>query len=416
MMNNPSAYAVEAPEAPLSGKIQLPSSKSISNRILIIQALSKNSGQVSCLSDSDDTRVMLDIFKSENPVINVGHAGTAMRFLTAYLSTIPGERVLTGSSRMKQRPVKILVEALQKLGAGIEYIENKGYPPLRITGSGLQGGILEIDGSVSSQYISALLMIAPVLKEGLTLRLTNRITSRSYIEMTTRLMEQSGIEYTWNGNEIRIPEMHYKLVDYTVEADWTAAGYWYQILAMAGTGTLELRNLRLSGLQGDEAIASWFSDYGIVTNQTPDGVNLDMVEWKNPGRICLMFHENPDIAQTMAALCVAKRIPFHFSGLETLKIKETNRIAALQNELRKFGAWLTEPAEGELEWNGMIDHSSVMRIPVIDTYDDHRMAMAMAPLALTGRKVIIRDPRVVTKSYPGFWEDLKCAGFRITET
>ncbi len=415
-MNSQSAYAVEAPLALLNGKILLPSSKSISNRILIIQALSKNSRPVKSLSDSDDTRVMLQAFKSESPVLNVGHAGTAMRFLTAYLSTIPGERVLTGSDRMKQRPVKILVEALQKLGAGIEYLENRGYPPLRITGGRLQGGILEIDGSVSSQYISALLMIAPVLKGGLTLRLTNRITSRSYIEMTIRLMEQSGINCTWKGNEIRIPEMHYIPVDYTVEADWSAAGYWYQILAMAGAGTMELGNLRLSRIQGDEALASWFSEYGIVTNQTPGGVIIDMKEWKNPGKVCLKFHENPDVAQTMAALFVAKGIPFHFSGLETLKIKETNRIAALQNELRKFGAWLTEPAEGELEWNGMIDHSSVMELPVIDTYDDHRMAMAMAPLALTGRKVIIRDPCVVTKSYPGFWEDLKSAGFRITET
>jgi len=416
MMNSVSAYAVEPPVAPLNGKILLPSSKSISNRILIIQALSKNFRPVKYLSDSDDTRVMMDVFESENPVLNVGHAGTAMRFLTAYLSTLPGERVLTGSDRMKQRPVRILVEALQKLGAGIEYLGNTGYPPLRITGGGLHGGTLEIDGSVSSQYISALLMIAPVLKGGLTLRLTNRITSRSYIEMTIRLMEQSGIDCTWKDNEIRIPETDFKSVDYSVEADWSAAGYWYQILGMAGSGTLELWNLRLSGIQGDEALASWFSEYGIVTNQTTEGVTIELKEWKNPGKVFLKFHENPDVAQTMAALCVAKGIPFHFTGLETLKIKETNRIVALQNELRKFGARLNEPAEGELEWDGMIDYSSLMELPVIETYSDHRMAMAMAPMALTGRKVIIRDPRVVTKSYPEFWEHLKSAGFRITNT
>lgn len=404
---------VIAPKGLLNGEITLPSSKSISNRVLIINALSNSPFGVRSISESDDTRVMLEAFQAQGPVIDVGHAGTAMRFLTAYLSATGDEWIITGSERMKQRPIRILVDALIRLGAGIEYTAKEGFPPLKIHGARMKGGVIDLDGSVSSQYISALLMIAPTLEGGLSLRLFNRVTSRSYIEMTLKLMQIFGIEYFWRNNEIKVPEQPYRPVEYSVEADWSAAGYWYQLLALSGEGKIVLKNLSMSGLQGDEAIADWFTAFGIETKQFPGGITIAKNDEIKPNRVFLKFHENPDVAQTMAALCVAKGIPFHFTGLETLKIKETNRIKALQQELAKFGAHLKEPAEGELSWDGIIHPEIRQENPVIETYDDHRMAMAFAPLALTGKSVVIINPGVVSKSYPGFWDDLSKAGFQI---
>ncbi len=408
-------YTVTAPSGPLQGKIRLPSSKSISNRLLILGALSQTSERIDNLSASDDTRVMEEAFRSGGPVIDVGHAGTAMRFLTAYLAITDGDWVLTGSERMKQRPVGILVDALTQLGARIEYAGKKGFPPLLIKGSPLSGGTVVMDGSVSSQYISAMLMIAPTLKGGLTLRLVNRITSRSYIRMTLQLMQRSGIRHEWitgTAHEIRIPEQPYHPGRFTVEADWSAAGYWYEMLALAPGGEMELTGARLSGLQGDESIAGWSAGFGIHTRETVEGIVISKKKELNPPRLFLKFHENPDLAQTMAALCVGKKIPFHFLGLETLKIKETNRIAALTEELAKFGARLTEPGEGQLKWDGTTTES--LPDPVLETYGDHRMAMALAPLSLTGNPVTILDPGVVSKSYPRFWEDLIQSGFIVT--
>ncbi len=407
------ALRLKAPIRRFSGRIVLPASKSISNRLLIVNALAFSPYKVKNLSDSDDTQVLGTILQSNDSVFDVGHAGTAMRFLTAYLSKLAGEWILTGSERMKQRPVKILVDALLQLGAHIEYIGHEGFPPLRILGSHLKGGILEMDGSVSSQFISALLMIAPTLDGGLTLRLKNRVTSRSYIEMTLQLMEKAGVRSFMKNNEIRVPPQAYLPREFTVEADWSAASYWYEILALCETGKIELENLRLSGLQGDEAISNWFTGFGIETKATESGIVVEKKKECKPARMILKFHENPDVGQTMAALCVAKGIPFHFTGLETLRIKETDRIAALQNELAKFGAKISTPAPGELKWDGKINQMEILPEPVIETYDDHRMAMAFAPLALTGKPVVIRNPGVITKSYPGFWEDLHAAGFLL---
>ena len=397
----------------LDARISLPSSKSISNRVLIINALSYSPWAVKNLSVSDDTKVLEAALNSNIDVFDIGHAGTAMRFLTAFLAKIAGEWVITGSERMKQRPIKILVDALRKMGANIEYTENEGFPPLRIFGSHLKGGIVELDGSISSQYISALLMIAPTLEGGLTLRLNNRITSRSYIEMTLKLMKQFGVNSVFRNNEISVEEQSYSPVEYTVEADWSGASYWYEALSLCESGEIELEGLKLSGLQGDEAIENWFRGFGIESVAINSGIKISKLANIKPGRLFLKFHETPDMAQTMAALCVVKRVPFHFKGLETLKIKETNRVAALQKELAKFGAILTEPKEGELKWNGVINQELVQLQPVIETYNDHRMALAFAPLALTGMGVRIANPGVVTKSYPGFWEELKKAGFVI---
>ncbi len=406
-------YRISAQQKTITGNIILPASKSISNRVLIINALSFNPYQIRNLSDSDDTQVLRKALFSNKHTFDIGHAGTAMRFLTAFLSKITGEWELTGSERMKQRPIGILVDALNLLGACIEYKEKKGYPPLKIFGSHLKGKTLELEGGISSQYISALLMIAPAIENGLILKLRGEITSRTYIRLTLKLMEYFGIRYKWEGNTITVPEQDYLIKEFTVESDWSAASYWYQMLALAESGSLFLENLQLDSLQGDAKIAGWFETFGIHSEQKKDGVLLSKYEITKPKKVILNFIENPDIAQTMACLCVAKKIPFHFSGLRTLKIKETDRITALQNELAKFGATLYEPTEGELNWDGTINASDAERIPHINTYHDHRMALAFAPMALSDYSLEITDPMVVTKSYPGFWKDLEKTGFRV---
>jgi 3-phosphoshikimate 1-carboxyvinyltransferase len=405
-------YLVSKPDKTLKGSIILPGSKSVANRALIIHALSYSLYPIENLSESDDTRVMEQVFNSNTNVFDIGHAGTAMRFLTAFLAQIVGEWTITGSDRMKQRPIGILVDALNKLGARIEYLENEGFPPLKIYGSHLKGCVLELDGSVSSQYISALLMIAPTLEGGLTLRLKNKITSRPYIEMTLKLMEQFGVKSAWKGNEIRIAEQTYKARPFSVEADWSGASYWYEMAVMADDIDLELIGLTTESLQGDAQIAKWFEQLGIDTVATEKGSKLVKNGKPLPKNLNLNFIENPDVAQTFAVLCVMKQIPFHFSGLETLKIKETNRIAALQNELAKFGAKISEPAHGELKWDGTFPLEK-QAVPEIETYHDHRMALAFAPACQAYGPVAILDPMVITKSYPGFWDDLKSVGFEV---
>ena len=408
-------YKVSTDIKHIEGTIHLPSSKSISNRALIINALSYSPYPIRNLSDSDDTRVMEAALFSNNNHFDIGHAGTAMRFLTAFLSKIVGEWEITGSERMQQRPIKILVDALKELGAKIEYLKNEGYPPLKIYGSLLEGKIIELDGSISSQYITALLLIAPTIQNGLTLRLNGEITSRSYIQLTLELMAKFGIRYQWHDNEIVVPEQNYFPIDYICEADWSGASYWYEIMVLADSGKVFLENLQLDSLQGDSDIASWFEPFGVTSSQVKNGVELEKVKNIQPDRLDLDFIENPDVAQTMACLCVAKQIPFHFTGLKTLKIKETDRIEALQNELAKFGARLEEPTLGELVWDGKIDTEIIEEQPLIQTYHDHRMALAFAPMAIAGYPMEIEDPMVITKSYPGFWEDLKKVGFSIME-
>ena len=408
-------YLVSCNTSEINGTVKLPASKSISNRALIISALSYNPYPIHNLSDSDDTRVLVEALNSNSNHFDIGHAGTAMRFLTAFLAKIVGEWEITGSERMKQRPIKILVDALNQLGAKIEYLENEGCPPLKIFGSHLKGKSIELDGSISSQYISALLMIAPTLENGLILNLKGEVTSRSYIELTLKLIEQFGIQYQWKENTITIPEQNYLPRDFTVEADWSGASYWYKILALAEKGEIFLENLRQESLQGDAKISNWFEQFGVLSEQKDTGVLLRRTGIELPIKLELDFIENPDVAQTMACLCVAKKIPFHFSGLKTLKIKETDRIAALQSELGKLGAKITEPNHGEIAWDGKTDPVNVKQVPIINTYHDHRMALAFAPLAIAGYQLKIDDPGVVTKSYPNFWNDLKEVGFLIKE-
>jgi 3-phosphoshikimate 1-carboxyvinyltransferase len=283
---------------------------------------------------------------------------------------------------------------------------------LKITGTALKGGTLELDGSVSSQYISALLMIAPTVQFGLRLRLRNQITSRPYIELTLKLMELFGIRYDWKDNEIFIPQQEFRPVPFTVEADWSGASYWYAMAALSAECNLLLKGLQLNSLQGDSSQAEWFKDnFGIQSEQESNGVRLTRKDFQKPDQLILDFIENPDIAQTFAVLCVCKGVSFHFKGLHTLKIKETDRIAALRQELSKMGALLTEPNPGELAWDGEISTQLKQADPVIKTYHDHRMALAFAPATLVMPKIIIEDPMVITKSYPSFYDDLKRVGF-----
>nr|WP_321453396.1 3-phosphoshikimate 1-carboxyvinyltransferase [uncultured Carboxylicivirga sp.] len=405
-------YTLQFEKKAESIQIQLPASKSLSNRLLLLNALSYSPFEIKNLSDSDDTKVMLNVLNSETSTFDVGAAGTSMRFLTAFLSKIVGEWVITGSSRMKQRPIKILVDALTKLGAKIEYIENEGYPPLRIYGCSLKGGDLELPGNISSQYISALMMIAPTIEDGLTLTLTGDIISKPYLNMTLALMKEFGVTGIWKNNSIIIPQASYKPIQTTVESDWSAASYWYEMAALNPELAITLKGLKRYSLQGDSNVQKIFKELGITTKFSQKGVQL-INTGKKCNKLNYDFINEPDLAQTVAVTCCLLNVPFQFTGLQTLKIKETDRISALINELGKMGYHLESNQVDNLIWNG--DKVDVNGSIEIDTYKDHRMAMAFAPAAFCGLNIIINDPMVVTKSYPHYWEDLKLVGINSVE-
>ncbi len=406
-------YLIKAPEERLRASVQLPASKSISNRALILNALSYSPYDIQNLSDCDDTEVMVKALNSDSRDFDIKAAGTAMRFLTAFLSQIVGDWTITGTERMKNRPIKLLVDALNSLGARIEYIEKEGYPPLRIFGSALQGGEISLAGGVSSQYISALLMIAPLMEKGLTLHLEGNIISRPYINLTLQLMEQFGVKAIWNGQTIKILPQEYKPIRFTVESDWSAASYWYSIMALSKNAEIELLGLFKNSLQGDAAGAKLFAQLGVGTTFTDRGVVLKY-NGNAVKKLIYNFVNEPDLAQTFVVTCVLLNIPFRFTGLQSLKIKETDRIEALKTELRKLGYLLTDSNDSILEWNG--ERCEPEADPIIATYEDHRMAMAFAPAALVLPKGLkVADPEVVTKSYPAYWEDLRKAGFALIE-
>jgi len=399
------------PPPQIEGNIKLPSSKSISNRALILNALSYSNFGIQNVSDCDDTRVMIKALDSDSTLFDVGAAGTAMRFLTPFLSKIVGKWTITGSERMKQRPIKLLVDALNSLGAKIEYVENEGFPPLRIFGSALEGGEISLDGGVSSQYISALMMVAPTMKKGLKITLTGNVISVPYIHLTASMMEEFGVKVLWKENVITITPQEYKPISYTIESDWSGASYWYEMLALCGKGQLFLQGLRKKSAQGDAKIAELFYKLGIKTSYQKDGVLLSLNGNLAP-KLNYNFVNQPDMAQTFVVTCCLLNVPFRFSGLQSLKIKETDRIAALINELKKVGYVVSETSHGIIEWKG--EHCEQANSIEIDTYEDHRMAMAFAPIALK-QNIIINEPQVVSKSYPNFWEDLKEVGFKIKE-
>ena len=385
----------------LNISINLPASKSISNRALILNALAYSPYDIQNLSDCDDTQVTMKALDSNDRTFDIGAAGTAMRFLTAFLSKTVGEWVITGSERMKQRPVKLLVDALNSLGARIEYIEKEGFPPLRIFGSVLTGGEIRVNGGVSSQYISALMMIAPFMQNGLKIILEGNVISVPYIRMTMSMMKEYCVKVNFENNVIEIEPQTYQPIKYKVESDWSAASYWYEILSIAGKGQIFLSGLNQNSYQGDSKVAELFMQLGVKTKYQPEGVLLTTTK-NNVLKFEYNFVNQPDLAQTFAVTCCLKNIPFHFNGVESLKIKETNRIAALTNELHKLGYVLNEPVEGQLAWNG--ERCEPAKEISIATYEDHRMAMAFAPTAMV-TPITIEHPEVVSKSYPNFWED-----------
>ena len=412
-------YDITAPKT-LDANIQLPASKSISNRALIIYALTGGEHVPTNLSDCDDTAVVINALKSTDEVIDVKAAGTAMRFLSAYLSLTPGEHVITGSKRMKHRPIGILVDALRALGADIEYVGEEGFPPLHIKGHQLEGGQLEISGNVSSQFISALLLIGPMLEKGLQLTLQGEIISRPYIDLTLWVMGSFGAQASWvDNNTIEVKPQPYVNKPYAIENDWSAASYWYETVALFGDSMPEVRlnGLMDSSRQGDSIIKYIFSLLGVKTTFSTDpktGETITTLKHKIGGvqHLDFDFINCPDLAQTVVVACCALGVSFHFTGLASLKIKETDRIEALKNELRKEGYLIRSVNNNELIW----DHGRCEpTFGPIDTYEDHRMAMSFAPLAIVYPHLRINHPEVVSKSYPHFWSDLRQAGFLIEE-
>jgi len=407
----------------INTEIQLTGSKSECNRALIISALSKKLVKVENLSNAADTVTLngilnnleeeLEVEIQESKTVDVGPAGTAMRFLSAYLSAKNGNFLLTGTERMKQRPIGILAEALKTIGADISYTEAEGFPPLNIVGPlNQKTAQVKIKGDISSQYISALLMIAPILPQGLTLEIEGELTSKPYVDMTLDMLAEVGIAHAWNGNSISIKPQVFKPGTLVVEPDWSAASYWYSIAALADEAEISLPALKEKSLQGDSQIKNIMKVFGIATSKTKDGIAISNLGLSLETKEVLDLKTCPDLAQTIVVIAAALGKNMSFTGLETLKIKETDRIAALQNELAKIGVTFTED---HLVYTLNTDNLHFPDKVTFATYEDHRMAMAFAPLALLIKEVEIEEMQVVEKSYPYYWEDLKKAGFEVRE-
>ncbi len=394
------------------GMVKLVSSKSESNRALVINALASGSGLLGNLSEARDTQTMMRLLASEDSTWDVLDAGTTMRFLTAFAAVNGLQKTLTGTERMQQRPIKILVDALREIGVEIEYLKNDGYPPHKIIGFDQQKtDRIRVQGDVSSQYISALAMIAPQLPNGLTIELTGKIGSRPYIEMTIELMRKFGAQVSFNENIISAQPVHYKEASYVIESDWSGASYWFSFVALAEQADIKLIGLREKSLQGDRAIVDIMDKLGVKAEFDNEGVRLTKKEVSKIDRID--FTHCPDLAQTVCVALAVKGISCELVGLESLRIKETDRIAALQNEMGKFGGKLEEIDPHHWTLTPTSQDFTTINDLTIETYDDHRMAMAFAPLAmLTNTKIL--NPSVVNKSYPGYWDDLEKVGLELT--
>lgn len=407
----------------ITGDVALPSSKSISNRALILNALAllHETNQAGIpfkggshqtlknLAVCDDTDVLIQALDNLSKTIDIGAAGTSMRFLTAFLCALGGNHLITGSERMKNRPIKLLVEALRTVGAEIEYVEKEGYPPLKITGKRLEGGRIQIHGGISSQYLSALMMVAPLMKNGLTIQIEGELISKPYFEMTISMMRLWGGTIEYKNAVVEIQPGGYTPQHFTVESDWSAASYWYEMLSFAESGSLFLKGLSPNSLQGDKRIWEWFEQLGVHTEFTNSGAQLSKIETQLSHFEADLVNQ-PDLAQTLVVTCLIKGITFHISGLQSLKIKETDRLNALVNECAKLGFVLHQKNDCILEWTG--ETKSMIATP-IETYDDHRMAMAFAPVSVAYGTIQIDHPEVVTKSYPNFWNHLTACNFFI---
>ena len=422
-------YRISHPTKKLKGTTDLNASKSESNRALIIQALCHQKFEIENLATGEDTLVLQKILNSESSTHNlpdsnagaeltydIGASGTSMRFLTAYFAIKPGTRILTGSERMQKRPIGILVQALRDLGADIEYMGEEGFPPLKITGKTLRGNEVEMDGNVSSQFISALLLIAPELQNGLVIKFNGEVTSVPYVNMTLKMMEEFRVYGQWHNNLISVsPQKYYKKheADYKfhVEADWSSASYWYAMASMATEVDLTIRKLKHPSLQGDAVVADIFSFFNVKTEYIKNGIHLTKAKGFKE-HFGFDFSDCPDLAQTIAVVVGSLRITALFNGLHTLRIKETDRLVALKNELNKLGVEVEILSDESMKITPKfpIDNPSP-----IATYDDHRMAMAFAVLAIKFDSITIEHPEVVKKSYPDFWKDLKNVGFVIEE-
>ncbi len=401
----------------IKGEVKrLPSSKSLSNRALILQALAmhlpagtQNQPVVSNLSDARDTVLMNKLVGSTEKVVDVMDAGTTMRFLTAYFSIKGSQKVMTGTPRMKERPIGLLVDALRAIGVEIDYLERDGFPPIEIKGfAGQKTDEVTIPGNVSSQYISALMMTGPALPMGLRIKLTGKVGSRPYIDMTAALMKHFGVEARFDGDTIHVKHSAYKANPYRVEGDWSGASYWFAFTALAKEASVYLPGMSDKSLQGDRAIVDIMKKLGVTATFDDNGVRVTKsgmeksIEWD--------FTDCPDLAQTVLPVCAAKGVVGTFTGLESLYIKETDRVAALRAELSKIGAAIVEPKQGVWRLEpGKVEGITHIEI---ETYHDHRMAMGLAPLA-TMMDVTIKSPEVVNKSYPGYWEDVTSIGFTI---
>ena len=411
---NPKNIPSNIPDTPIS----LPASKSICNRVLTIVALSDGVSDVYNVSDCDDTNAIINaitMHQKGEKYINIGAAGTAMRFMTAMLALRTKATVtIDGSARMRKRPIKELVDVLCQLGAKIEYAgESDSCPPLLIHQAPMRGGTVSINGSISSQYISALMMIAPGLSDGLTINITGRLVSRPYVEMTAAIMRDFGAQVLYTDNQITIKQGDYQSRTYSVENDWSAASYWYEIRSLIPNVNLRLASLHKNSTQGDSKVAEIFNLFGVETEYTSDGVLLTYNPKSVAERIDIDLQNQPDLAQTIVVTACLKGIPFRISGLSTLRIKETDRISALISQLAKLGYTVRETEDATLESDSV--RRSCDKAPAIETFDDHRMAMAFAPASIVVPGITIEDAEVVSKSYPKYWEHLKLIGFTLSE-
>jgi 3-phosphoshikimate 1-carboxyvinyltransferase len=416
-INPQKMYTISKANRQLKGEITLAGSKSISNRALIIRALCDTQFPIEKLANAKDTDLLQSLLASTNDARDAGAAGTTFRFMTAYLSTQAGTQTLTGTERMKQRPIGVLVDALRTLGAQITYLEKEGYPPLQIGPPVAFGASkrVQISAGTSSQYISALLMIAPTLPHGLELELVGHIVSRPYIEMTLALMAYFGISHEWEGKLIRIMPQQYQAKAFVVEADWSAASYYYSMAAFANEVDLQLNGLFEGSVQGDAVLAEFMEAFGVKTTFNQNGIHLSKTGQTLAPQFDYDFLLCPDLAQTIAVVCGGMGITGRFTGLETLRIKETDRIAALETELAKVGVKVEAEhldKDGKEYFRCSGQAVVAQPAPEFATYEDHRMAMAFAPLAFFG-PIVVHEPAVVVKSYPDFWRDLEKLGFVI---
>ena len=412
---------VRPPENPIRCEITLPASKSISNRLLMMQLFSDNKIKISNLSEAGDTILMQELISKiidtrqnadmdEASELDCGNAGTVLRFLASYLAGRRGNWILTGSERMKKRPVATLCNALRSLGASIEYLENEGFPPIAVRGKKLSGGRVLVDASESSQFVSSLMMLAPVLQNGLCIELSGEIASRPYLDMTLGLMTKAGMSASFIDNVIEIQSGSYQKSSFTVEPDWSAASYWYEIVALLPASGVLLRDLTLKSLQGDAILAEIYSNFGVGSYQTAEGVLL-LHEAEPREKFNFDFTNYPDLVPAIAASCVALNIEAQLSGLKNLVIKESNRLLALKTELEKINPNISILDSGILKiGKSDFKQGNPLRF---QTYNDHRMAMALAPLALCCGELTVENPEVVVKSYPDFWDHLLLAGFRF---